>query len=102
MKPLRTQMQMIFQDPYSSLNPRHTIGSIIAASYEIQKITPDQGVKRAVQELMERVGLNPEHYNRYPHEFSGGQRRVPNANSVERIKYLLHRHELSVENNFSL
>ena len=74
MKPLRTRMQMIFQDPYSSLNPRHTIGSIIAASYEIQKITPDQGVKRAVQELMERVGLNPEHYNRYPHEFSGGQR----------------------------
>lgn len=74
MKPLRTQMQMIFQDPYSSLNPRHTIGSIIAASYEIQKITPDQGIKLAVQELMERVGLNPEHYNRYPHEFSGGQR----------------------------
>ena len=74
MKPLRTRMQMIFQDPYSSLNPRHTIGSIIAASYEIQKITPDQGVKLAVQELMERVGLNPEHYNRYPHEFSGGQR----------------------------
>ncbi len=74
MKPLRTQMQMIFQDPYSSLNPRHTIGSIIAASYEIQKISPDQGVKLAVQELMERVGLNPEHYNRYPHEFSGGQR----------------------------
>ena len=74
MKPLRTQMQMIFQDPYSSLNPRHTIGSIIAASYEIQKITPVQGVKLAVQELMERVGLNPEHYNRYPHEFSGGQR----------------------------
>jgi oligopeptide/dipeptide ABC transporter ATP-binding protein len=74
MKPLRTKMQMIFQDPYSSLNPRQTIGSIISASYEIQKITPDGGVKRAVQELMERVGLNPEHYNRYPHEFSGGQR----------------------------
>jgi oligopeptide/dipeptide ABC transporter ATP-binding protein len=74
MKPLRTKMQMIFQDPYSSLNPRHTIGSIIAASYEIQKITPENGVKRAVQDLMERVGLNPEHYNRYPHEFSGGQR----------------------------
>jgi peptide/nickel transport system ATP-binding protein len=74
MKPYRTKMQMIFQDPYSSLNPRHTIGSIIAASYEIQKITPENGVKRAVQELMERVGLNPEHYNRYPHEFSGGQR----------------------------
>jgi len=74
MKPLRTKMQMIFQDPYSSLNPRHTVGSIIAASYEIQKITPEGGVKKAVQELMERVGLNPEHYNRYPHEFSGGQR----------------------------
>ncbi len=74
MKPLRTKIQMIFQDPYSSLNPRQTIGSIISASYEIQKITPDGGVKRAVQELMERVGLNPEHYNRYPHEFSGGQR----------------------------
>ena len=74
MKPLRTQMQMIFQDPYSSLNPRHTIGAIISASYEIQKLTPDGGVKRAVQELMERVGLNPEHFNRYPHEFSGGQR----------------------------
>jgi oligopeptide/dipeptide ABC transporter ATP-binding protein len=74
MKTLRTKMQMIFQDPYSSLNPRHTIGSIIAASYEIQNITPEGGVKKAVQELMERVGLNPEHYNRYPHEFSGGQR----------------------------
>ena len=74
MKPLRTQMQMIFQDPYSSLNPRHTIGAIISASYEIQKLTPAGGVKRAVQELMERVGLNPEHFNRYPHEFSGGQR----------------------------
>ena len=74
MKPLRKQMQMIFQDPYSSLNPRHTIGSIISASYEIQKLTPEGGVKRAVQELMERVGLNPEHFNRYPHEFSGGQR----------------------------
>ncbi len=74
MKALRTKMQMIFQDPYSSLNPRHTVGSIIAASYEIQKIVPEGGVKKAVQELMERVGLNPEHYNRYPHEFSGGQR----------------------------
>jgi len=74
MKPLRTQMQMIFQDPYSSLNPRHTIGAIISASYEIQKLTPGGGVKLAVQELMERVGLNPEHFNRYPHEFSGGQR----------------------------
>jgi peptide/nickel transport system ATP-binding protein len=83
MKPYRTKMQMIFQDPYSSLNPRHTIGSIIAASYEIQKITPENGVKLAVQELMERVGLNPEHYNRYPHEFSGGQRqRIGSARAL--------------------
>jgi len=74
MVPLRAEMQMIFQDPYSSLNPRHTIGGIIAASYEIQRVTPTGGVKHAVQQLMERVGLNPEHYNRYPHEFSGGQR----------------------------
>ncbi len=74
MVPLRREMQMIFQDPYSSLNPRHTVGSIIAAPYEVQGIKPEGGVKRAVQETMERVGLNPEHYNRYPNEFSGGQR----------------------------
>ena len=67
-------MQIIFQDPYSALNPRHTVGRIIAAPFEIQGIEPQGGTKRAVQELMERVGLNPEHYNRYPHEFSGGQR----------------------------
>lgn len=74
MVPYRSKIQMIFQDPYSSLNPRHTIGKIIAAPFEIQKITPPEGVKTAVQSVMERVGLNPEHYNRYPHEFSGGQR----------------------------
>ena len=74
MKPLRAQMQMIFQDPYSSLNPRHTVGDIVAASFEIHKVTPEGGVKRAVQELLEKVGLNPEHINRFPHEFSGGQR----------------------------
>jgi len=71
---LRRQMQMVFQDPYGSLNPRHPIGAIIAAPFLIQGIKPEGGTKRAVQELMERVGLNPEHYNRYPHEFSGGQR----------------------------
>jgi oligopeptide/dipeptide ABC transporter ATP-binding protein len=74
MRPLRRDVQMIFQDPYSSLNPRHTVGSIIAAPLEIQKIPTPQGVKKAVQDLLELVGLNPEHYNRYPHEFSGGQR----------------------------
>ena len=74
MRPLRSQMQIIFQDPYTALNPRQTIGKIIAAPFEIQGIEPQEGLKTAVQSLMERVGLNPEHYNRYPHEFSGGQR----------------------------
>ncbi len=74
MVPLRREMQMIFQDPYNSLNPRHTVGSIISAPYEVQGVTPPGGVKAAVQDIMERVGLNPEHYNRYPNEFSGGQR----------------------------
>lgn len=74
MTPLRSQMQIIFQDPFSALNPRQTIGKIIAAPFEIQGVTPQGGQRRAVQSLMERVGLNPEHFNRYPHEFSGGQR----------------------------
>ena len=74
MRKIRSQMQIIFQDPYSALNPRQTIGKIISAPFEIQGIEPNGGVKREVQSLMERVGLNPEHFNRYPHEFSGGQR----------------------------
>ncbi|MEI6038171.1 MAG: dipeptide ABC transporter ATP-binding protein [Actinomycetes bacterium] len=74
LRPIRTHMQMIFQDPYASLNPRHTVGTIIGTSFDINKIKPEGGVKKAVQELLEIVGLNPEHYNRYPHEFSGGQR----------------------------
>ena len=75
LKALRREVQMIFQDPYSSLNPRKTIGSIIAEPYAIHGLYKGQGErKKQVQELMDRVGLNPEHYNRYPHEFSGGQR----------------------------
>jgi oligopeptide/dipeptide ABC transporter ATP-binding protein len=75
LKNLRREMQMIFQDPYSSLNPRKTVGSIIQEPFVIHGLKKDEGErKRAVQELMDRVGLNPEHYNRYPHEFSGGQR----------------------------
>ncbi|AKU17670.1 ABC transporter ATP-binding protein [Luteipulveratus mongoliensis] len=74
MRPLRRDMQMIFQDPYSSLNPRHTVGKIVGAPYRIQGIKTEHGTKKAVQDLLELVGLNPEHYNRYPHEFSGGQR----------------------------
>jgi peptide/nickel transport system ATP-binding protein len=71
---LRTEMQMVFQDPYGSLNPRQSVGAIIGAPFAIQRIEPEGGVKAEVQQLMQRVGLNPEHYNRYPHEFSGGQR----------------------------
>ncbi|MCX5221672.1 dipeptide ABC transporter ATP-binding protein [Streptomyces sp. NBC_00264] len=74
MRPMRRDMQMIFQDPYSSLNPRHTIGTIVGAPFKLQGVTPDGGVRKEVQRLLEVVGLNPEHYNRYPHEFSGGQR----------------------------
>jgi peptide/nickel transport system ATP-binding protein/oligopeptide transport system ATP-binding protein len=74
MRPLRRDIQIIFQDPYSSLNPRHTVGTIVGAPFRIQGIATEHGVKRAVQEILELVGLNPEHYNRYPHEFSGGQR----------------------------
>jgi len=71
---LRRTIQMIFQDPYSSLNPRHTVGRIVGMPLVVQNINPAQGRKKRVQELLELVGLNPEHYNRYPHEFSGGQR----------------------------
>ena len=74
MRPLRREIGMIFQDPYSSLNPRHTVGTIIGAPLRVQNVRTEHGVKRAVQDLLEMVGLNPEHYNRYPHEFSGGQR----------------------------
>ncbi len=75
LKELRRGMQMIFQDPYSSLNPRKTVGTIIAEPFAIHGINKREGERRrTVRELMDRVGLNPEHYNRYPHEFSGGQR----------------------------
>jgi peptide/nickel transport system ATP-binding protein len=72
LRPLRREMQMIFQDPYSSLNPRKTIGQIVGAPFAIHKTEKDS--KARVRELLARVGLSPEHYNRYPHEFSGGQR----------------------------
>jgi oligopeptide transport system ATP-binding protein len=74
LRPLRRDIQMIFQDPYSSLNPRHTVGTIVGAPFRIQGVEPPGGIRRAVQDLLELVGLSPEHYNRYPHEFSGGQR----------------------------
>lgn len=74
LRDFRRRVQIIFQDPYSSLNPRHSVGQIISLPMRVQGVHPAQGEKQRVQELMEMVGLNPEHYNRYPHEFSGGQR----------------------------
>ena len=74
LREMRRKLQIIFQDPYSSLNPRHSIGQIIGDPMRIQGIVIKANEKAEVQELMQRVGLNPEHYNRYPHEFSGGQR----------------------------
>ena len=74
MREARQQLQMIFQDPYSSLNPRHTVGTIIETPMKLNGINPTQGHKKRAQELLEIVGLSPEHYNRYPNEFSGGQR----------------------------
>ncbi|MCX4770061.1 dipeptide ABC transporter ATP-binding protein [Streptomyces sp. NBC_01260] len=72
--PIRSEIQMIFQDPYASLNPRQTVGKIITAPMEINDVNPAGGREARVRELLEIVGLNPEHYNRFPHEFSGGQR----------------------------
>jgi oligopeptide/dipeptide ABC transporter ATP-binding protein len=74
LKEYRREIQMIFQDPYSSLNPRHTVGTIVGTPLKVHKVVPDKQVLSRVQELLEVVGLNPEHYNRYPSEFSGGQR----------------------------
>jgi oligopeptide/dipeptide ABC transporter ATP-binding protein len=74
MIPFRREIQMIFQDPYGSLNPRRRVGAIISDPFAIHKTVTKGERKRKVQELMERVGLNPEHYNRFPAEFSGGQR----------------------------
>src|ERR671926_280025 len=74
MRPFRREMMMIFQDPYASLNPRKRVGFIVSEALEVHKLGTDAETKRRVQELLEVVGLNPEHYNRFPHEFSGGQR----------------------------
>jgi len=74
LRPLRREMQMVFQDPYASLNPRKRVGSIIGSPMQIHGTVPRKERRRRVQELLETVGLSPEHYNRFPHEFSGGQR----------------------------
>ncbi|HXF56143.1 MAG TPA: dipeptide ABC transporter ATP-binding protein [Actinomycetota bacterium] len=74
LRALRRDMQIIFQDPYASLNPRKTVGQIIGEPFRIHKTVPKHRIEHEVKQLMELVGLNPEHYNRYPHAFSGGQR----------------------------
>ena len=74
MRPLRREMMMIFQDPYASLNPRKRVGFIVAEALQVHRTGTEAEIKRRVQELLEVVGLNAEHYNRFPHEFSGGQR----------------------------
>jgi oligopeptide transport system ATP-binding protein len=74
MRPLRRQMQMVFQDPYASLNPRRRVGQIVGDPLRLQGEAGGAELRRRVQELLERVGLSPEHYDRFPHEFSGGQR----------------------------
>ncbi len=74
MRPLRRDLQMVFQDPYASLNPRRRAGQIVGGPLALQGVAKGAELRRQVQELLERVGLSPEHYDRYPHEFSGGQR----------------------------
>jgi oligopeptide transport system ATP-binding protein len=74
MRPVRRHMQMVFQDPFASLNPRKRVGQIIGDGIELHGLARGSDVQRRVQDLLDRVGLRPEHYNRYPHEFSGGQR----------------------------
>jgi peptide/nickel transport system ATP-binding protein len=74
MRPLRREMQMVFQDPYASLNPRKRVGQIVADPLRLQRQASGRELRRRAQELLERVGLSPEHFDRFPHEFSGGQR----------------------------
>jgi peptide/nickel transport system ATP-binding protein len=74
MRPLRREMQMVFQDPYASLNPRKRVGQIVGAPLKLQGDAGGAELRRRAQELLELVGLSPEHCDRYPHEFSGGQR----------------------------
>jgi oligopeptide transport system ATP-binding protein len=86
LRQLRREMQIVFQDPYSSLNPRMTVGAMLAEALKIHNLAEGEAAKRRIKELLEIVGLFPEHASRYPHEFSGGQRQrigIARALSVE-------------------
>jgi len=74
LRPLRREMQMVFQDPHASLNPRKRVGQIVGSPLKLNGIASGAELKRQVEGLLDRVGLSPEHYDRFPHEFSGGQR----------------------------
>ncbi|HEY0389126.1 MAG TPA: dipeptide ABC transporter ATP-binding protein [Gaiellales bacterium] len=74
LRSLRRHIQIVFQDPYASLNPRHRLGQIVGGPLKVHGMGPPDGTRRRVEELLQLVGLSPEHINRYPHEFSGGQR----------------------------
>jgi oligopeptide transport system ATP-binding protein len=74
LRPFRREMQMIFQDPYASLNPRKRVGQILEDPFRIHRSGSAREIRKSVQQLLEVVGLSPDHVNRYPHEFSGGQR----------------------------
>jgi oligopeptide/dipeptide ABC transporter ATP-binding protein len=90
LRPLRREMQMVFQDPYASLNPRKRVGAIIGDPLKIHSIGDKASRKAQVEELLETVGLSPEHYNRFPHEFSGGQRqRIGVARALAVIPHLI-------------
>jgi peptide/nickel transport system ATP-binding protein/oligopeptide transport system ATP-binding protein len=74
MRPVRRDLQIVFQDPYASLNPRMTVREIVAEPLRIHRLYRSSGGRRRVEDLLQMVGLSPEHANRFPHEFSGGQR----------------------------
>jgi peptide/nickel transport system ATP-binding protein len=110
LRPLRREMQMVFQDPYASLNPRKRVGTIVSDPMRIHDLGNRAEQKRRVGEILETVGLSPEHYNRFPHEFSGGQRqRIGIARALAlrakpnelQLTYIFIAHDLGVVRHVS-